>query len=200
MAEHVVSCGCGRTMKPARAAGRGAYRCGCGARVSIASSPTTTRPCWWTGCRTASYTKAPINLCEEHLGAVAQHIASPDGYRALWGQATSKAAQRLQTEGSYVQPEPKPTQVYFLRRETLIKIGYSNTPARRAQQLNAELLATIPGGAEEERELHRRFAAHWVHGEWFHPTSELIASINVLRHEKGLRPISATPERDLRET
>lgn len=197
MTEHVINCGCGRTMTADASRGRGAYRCGCGNRITVATTPSQDRRCWWTDCRTTAFTAAPIDLCKPHLGETVKHIASPEGYRAMWSNAVPATRERLHEEGTYVQPQPKPTWVYFLRREVLIKIGYSNSPARRAQSLNAELLATMPGGPDDERELHQRFQELWAHGEWFRPAQELIASINVLRHMDELPPITAEPSRDL---
>lgn len=39
------------------------------------------------------------------------------------------------------------------------------------------VLAYMPGGLDEESELHKRFAAFRAHGEWFHATDELLAYI-----------------------
>src|SRR5262245_47936221 len=57
---------------------------------------------------------------------------------------------------------PSHSWVYVLRRRAptgeIYKIGHSTEPRQRAQHLRAELVAVMPGGAELERDLHRRFA------------------------------------------
>lgn len=75
--------------------------------------------------------------------------------------------------------------VYFVQAENgLIKIGVSNDPRARLRSLQTgspvdlTLLGAAPGrGREMEAELHERFAAHRVRGEWFQPAPELIAYI-----------------------
>lgn len=71
--------------------------------------------------------------------------------------------------------------VYFIRREKLIKIGYSIDPVRRAGDLGGVVLATIPGERQVERSMHLMFAHLRDHGEWFRPGDDLLAYINVLR-------------------
>lgn len=73
--------------------------------------------------------------------------------------------------------------IYFIQADGLghIKIGFteSTAEARLADFLTGSpvslrLLGSIPGTAEDEKDLHRRFAAHRVHGEWFRPVPELL--------------------------
>lgn len=78
-----------------------------------------------------------------------------------------------------------PSHVYFIRNEKtrLIKIGYSVNPNARLRALEVgagsalSLLATTPGGRSEETELHRRLCRSRAHGEWFHPTREVLDAI-----------------------
>lgn len=75
--------------------------------------------------------------------------------------------------------------VYFVEAATgLIKIGVATDPDGRLRALRTmspvslRLVLTIPGvGAAGEIELHRRFAEHRSHGEWFRPAPELTAFI-----------------------
>lgn len=69
--------------------------------------------------------------------------------------------------------------VYFIKpvgMEGPIKIGCSETPMHRLKQLMSwspfelELIATTPGDATLERNLHDVFAKCHLHGEWFDPS------------------------------
>lgn len=68
-----------------------------------------------------------------------------------------------------------------------IKIGFTDgeDPACRLDQLQTgspvplRLLGTIAGTLEDEKNLHRRFAAARVCGEWFKPIPELLALLSV---------------------
>lgn len=74
--------------------------------------------------------------------------------------------------------------VYIARTNqdfTMIKIGHSVNPRQRISHQRAgqphglTLLATLPGGKDEERRLHHRFAMHRVPGtrEWFRLEAEV---------------------------
>jgi hypothetical protein len=80
-------------------------------------------------------------------------------------------------------PAP-PGSVYFIQAGGGdIKIGFSDNPAKRLAQLQTgqpqrlRLLATIPGDARREREIHARFARHRRQGEWFAPAPEILRFI-----------------------
>lgn len=71
--------------------------------------------------------------------------------------------------------------VYFIGYDGgPIKIGHSVNPTARLVDLqmgsheDLRILATMPGGLRKERELHRRFAAHRLRGEWFSPVEEVL--------------------------
>lgn len=81
-------------------------------------------------------------------------------------------------------PPTVPHHVYLVQAGANgpIKIGFSEDPQRRLTELQRNqapplrLLATLPGGREEEARLHRRFAEHRYEGtEWFAPVPELLA-------------------------
>lgn len=76
--------------------------------------------------------------------------------------------------------------VYFVRAadgEGPIKIGYTSDFDTRAASLQAMspvalvTLATIDGDRMLELALHRHFAEHRQHGEWFAPHSDILAYI-----------------------
>lgn len=71
-------------------------------------------------------------------------------------------------------PDKRPRLVYFARLGELVKIGVSVEPVVRCRSLNAELLATEPGGRPRERELHEQFALSRTTGEWFRPSRALL--------------------------
>jgi hypothetical protein len=61
-----------------------------------------------------------------------------------------------------------------------LKIGCSVDPHSRAARISAtspcpvRLIAIFAGGYPDERELHRRFAEHRSHNEWFRMEGEVI--------------------------
>ena len=67
--------------------------------------------------------------------------------------------------------------VYFVRRsDGAIKIGWSASLPGRLSALryevgHIELLAVMPGGRAEEKELHDAHQEEWVAGEWFRGAS-----------------------------
>lgn len=76
----------------------------------------------------------------------------------------------------------------------IIKIGHTSDLDNRRSKLGAkwsDLLAIRPGTRAEEERLHRslpdRHRAHSV--EYYHPTPEIIALLNLWRHDLGLPPI-----------
>ncbi len=80
------------------------------------------------------------------------------------------------------------SEIYFLLNEKVnqLKIGRSTNVYKRIKTLQTAcgvsltLLATIPGHVKEEKNLHRRFAALRVLGEWFNfeaPLREYVGSL-----------------------
>lgn len=77
--------------------------------------------------------------------------------------------------------------IYFLRNTDNghIKIGFTekdDADVRRDQCQTGNsgplvVLATMPGGRNEERAMHMKFAAYGLEGEWFLPHPELLAII-----------------------
>lgn len=78
--------------------------------------------------------------------------------------------------------------VYFLQGfgGGPIKIGYSANPRGRFRAIQGsnpeplDLVATIPGSRNSEREWHEMFSADRLHGEWFKPSRSLCAVIEAL--------------------
>lgn len=83
--------------------------------------------------------------------------------------------------------EEKPQLVYFIGAESgPIKIGIAVQPGERLKTLQTShherlnLLAVCEGGQTLEREYHKRFAAHRLHGEWFERHPDILAEIERL--------------------
>lgn len=78
------------------------------------------------------------------------------------------------------------TDLYFIETqcaERHIKIGIAANSERRLIKIQMccpyrlRLLANIPGKAALEKELHQRFVADRLHGEWFRRSDRLLAAI-----------------------
>ena len=74
--------------------------------------------------------------------------------------------------------------VYFIRAGENVKIGFSRDVSQRLAQLQTffpfplELLASLPGSALTERQMHRRFKCSRVTGEWFRLTPDIAAFVD----------------------
>lgn len=72
-------------------------------------------------------------------------------------------------------PDDSPVRVYFIEAPSLglIKIGSTGKVHRRVSAIQratpvpTSLIGVIAGGTKREVELHKKYAAHRVHGEWF---------------------------------
>lgn len=77
----------------------------------------------------------------------------------------------------------KPTYVYFIKPVGMpgpIKIGCSFMPEKRLADIAAwspwplEIVVTIPGDADLEKNIHECFALHHSHKEWFHAHPDIL--------------------------
>lgn len=197
MQQFAVRCGCGRSMHLDGRAGRHAFRCGCGARVQIEEGRTARR-CTFAECRTLATTPSPLRFCPEHQEEAATllaHTAGAAKVREL-GEALGLSPVTWNRRYGYAAtPIPQNTKhaplIYFARRDSLIKIGWTSQIRQRMMALQGKVLATEPGDIVRERQLHRRFSHLLAQGrEWFHPQPELIAYVNELRDAAGAPPIA----------
>lgn len=119
-------------------------------------------------------------LDDQLVAYLRAHIVRDPSIRATLARAADYRRRRA------AQPMParrRDRLVYFIAASArgLIKIGSAVDPAARLRTLSTgspdrlHLLATIPGGEKRERELHARFAADRVRGEWFRPSANLLA-------------------------
>lgn len=88
--------------------------------------------------------------------------------------------------------------VYAIRLDDdIIKIGLTgnlmnrlSTVRCRAKSTTGELLAFIPGDESDEAVLHTQLRTHLAHGrEYYRPTPEVMAVVNEMRRQLGLRPL-----------
>lgn len=87
------------------------------------------------------------------------------------------------------------TDLYFIETECAerhIKIGIAADAKRRLIKLQMccpyrlRLLAVFPGKAGLEKELHQRFLADRLHGEWFRRSDNLLAAIKAMSEPTAL--------------
>ena len=197
MTQLAVKCGCGRTMTPNGRSGRGAFRCGCGARVQIIEQSSSARRCTYADCRTLATTKEPLRFCSDHEEPAALLLARTAAVAELIQlREDGKLSQRSWSRKYRFDFSPPPAGtdhaplVYFARRERLIKIGTTTQLVKRMKAIPARALATEPGDIVRERQLHQQFDHLLAAGrEWFHPGAELVLYINGLREVAGVPPI-----------
>lgn len=202
MNQVTVSCACGREMGVDSLRGHGAFRCGCGARVIVATA-TPARGCAGYNegkpCdSTRLVRELPIDLCETHAGEFMRAL-----YRAVTGTecdgeeledeiADTVMAwhERLVLAGARPQVE---SYVYYLRFSDRIKIG---TTADWSHRLAGgvpydEVLAREPGSYELERFRKLQFRHLRIRGEWFRPETELLEHIAVVRESHADLQVAA---------
>jgi hypothetical protein len=74
--------------------------------------------------------------------------------------------------------------IYFLRSGDRVKIGVTISLGRRIKALESasgasiDLIGSIPGTKDCERELHEQFAEYRIKGEWFSATEELLTGVD----------------------
>lgn len=80
----------------------------------------------------------------------------------------------------------------FRTRDNLIKIGCTRRLAKRRSEVKGkQLLGFMPGDFDDEAEIHASLAPHVARGlEYYHPTPEVLAVVNVMREPFGLPPLT----------
>lgn len=119
-----------------------------------------------------------------------------------WRDAHKKLAEYLDTHEPPDRPDvAQPTKgfVYFITAdhdEWPVKIGFTEklnsvriSGLQTGSPRKLVMLASLPGTYQDERFLHRKFAAHRLTGEWFSRTPELMALIaDCPRGDAGVSP------------
>ncbi len=94
----------------------------------------------------------------------------------------------------YGAPKPKPEplgQIYFIKSKNLVKIGFSQDLKNRCATLKTmspispQLIYTLKGSVDKEKEIHRRFNHLRHHGEWFRYTDEIRNYIDSMRESEN---------------
>lgn len=94
-------------------------------------------------------------------------------------------AEQLQRQQQALRDAQANAFVYFIVdwQRRVVKIGVSQSPQKRLKDLQTsnphplELAAIVPGGFALERELHERYTAYRLSGEWFQLTQEIMDQI-----------------------
>lgn len=90
-------------------------------------------------------------------------------------------------------PVPKGHKVYFIRGAGgAIKIGFTQQKMnerlkciQNGSPVKLEVIATVSATRDLERVLHKQFAAHRLHGEWFSPHPDILAENDRLASSEG---------------
>jgi hypothetical protein len=90
--------------------------------------------------------------------------------------------------------------LYFIgAEEGPVKIGYARDLWARFRgiqnscPIELKVLAACVGGRMMEREYHRRFAEHRLHGEWFERVPALAEEIDLINRTQIFAHLTATP-------
>jgi hypothetical protein len=124
----------------------------------------------------------------EHAAAIA-HLPWDTDHDGAVRAMYEESAERFRIEGPVIFDLPPERFVYFFQSAEggAVKIGSTRNVQRRLREVQtghqAELriLGVCRGGTRFERELHDRFDAYRLHGEWFAPTRELLRLIKAVR-------------------
>jgi hypothetical protein len=105
-------------------------------------------------------------------------------------------------EAGLIEPRPEPPKppviaswVYFIVAGKKVKIGTAKNPLKRHASLQCgspvplRLMAQTPGDTRLERELHDRWDAHRLHGEWFRLVPEIVAFIREVKVKRSSTPL-----------
>ena len=119
-----------------------------------------------------------VDPLEKGVAAYGPHVVDFIGHDRPWSNLGQVAIQRFKLDACAV---------YFIGGEDgPIKIGSSNSPLERIATFQTgspvilRIHALTHGGVDAEREYHKRFAAHRLHGEWFEPHPDILAEIERL--------------------
>ncbi len=126
----------------------------------------------------------PVPLCVWHISAVVRHFMEDARQRFEYQPGRIdvgdiQAINRASAEVGVRAKKTPPSVVYFLRCGERLKIGTTTDLQKRLKGLPpGDLLGTIPGGVDVEREMHHRFRGHLIQGEWFMATPTVLTLLS----------------------
>ena len=122
--------------------------------------------CVWPQCHGTQYVSFP--LCAKHVYDVYSRVA--------------EAKARPKVEHAPVRPPRRVTGalglVYFMQFGPNVKIGFTRNLKERVKNLRPDkVLGVMDGTTKDERALHAKFGPHWIDGEYFRLTSDIMEFI-----------------------
>ena len=140
--------------------------------------------CVWDGCGSDAHPHLTAPLCMDHAKKLTVQVML----------LTTKDPKPVTTRKQIKQvadlhrmdiPKERQGLVYFIQFADRIKIGFTtDLPTRMRQLPHDKILALIPGAVSTERQLHRKFDAIRITGEWFANDPRLTDYIETLpKHE-----------------
>lgn len=224
MPEVTVTCGCTRRMRLDPLRGRGAYVCGCGARVKVEVSADERPHCFGMGDDGMRCPFAPVHasaffgiaLCKVHYENYLETLDRINEYklatiefriiRSYMFESLQEGRGVAEHAWAWSSPERaleveewhRQSVVYYVRIRDTIKIGTTVNTASRIPRLGAdEVLALEPGGEDLERLRHRQFAHLRIRGERFRAEPDLLSHIEMLVKHFG-KPVRTEPHKGQR--
>lgn len=131
-----------------------------------------------------------LPLCNYHGESLCMDFATEASIKALGDprKYLDNLADKWEAKDHPTPVPPKrgahePLVYFFQRSDDSIKIGTTVNIQSRQSSLETGsgplvLLGTIAGGYTTEQALHRKFAEHRIHGEWFNPAPEILELAN----------------------
>lgn len=129
----------------------------------------------------------PMPLCIEHHQALTFAFITPNALERYATEQQRERAHRLhELEQRDAEDGIGTNVVYYIRRDTRIKIGTTCNLTQRMLDLQPdEILAVEPGSYELEHRRHEQFAHLRVRGEWFTPALDLLDHIAAVKERRN---------------
>lgn len=127
---------------------------------------------WYEKAASAADAQLALAVAQRKLARTQARVRQERAALAEFrGQPEVAAAQPFAHEPPALEDGPHEPVVYVIRNGNRIKIGTTTHLRNRVSALSlrmTDVLLTVPGGTDKERDLHRRFADHRIGtSEWF---------------------------------
>jgi len=146
--------------------------------------PDRHRPCIVTLCTNDSTDRYPVPFCQEHVLYFWMLVEKDMREQGVTVEDVERRQREDLDRRIKEREDARPGTVYYLEVGDFLKIGYTRDLWRRMREYppNAVLLAREEGTPDDERALHKRFAAYLESGrEWFRDAPEIRAHIEEVR-------------------